>query len=200
MAAKSLSSESPGTDWKHGLSVSCTWMQRSQAYPVKAWIPTETTHTIFLKILFTPSTYLPTNRSQFLNAFGHIFINVVRVYHSVDLEGNSVLRTPLPHLLEALHVILAGLVPTNQSICLLVKTVARNRHDIEEFAYKNKGGRGGRGWVAFGGKQGHALGISTSGGYSQKRRPTAWWSYIYHRALSENIRSLFLSYAQTHEK
>ena len=67
--------------------------------------------------------YLPTNGCEPLYILSHVLVHIVSVHNGVDLESHVLFSAPITYILQTAQVILAMLVPSYQTISLLIKTV-----------------------------------------------------------------------------
>lgn len=67
--------------------------------------------------------YLPTNGCEPLYVLLHVLIHIISVHNGVDLESHVIFSAPIMYILQTAQVILAMLVPSYQTISLLIKTV-----------------------------------------------------------------------------
>lgn len=67
--------------------------------------------------------YLPTNGCEPLHVLLHVLIHIISVHNGVDLESHVIFSAPITYILQTAQVILAMLVPSYQTISVLIKTV-----------------------------------------------------------------------------
>lgn len=67
--------------------------------------------------------YLPTNGCKALYVLSHVLVHIISVHNGVDLESHAIFSAPITYILQTAQVILAMLVPSYQTISLLIETV-----------------------------------------------------------------------------
>lgn len=67
--------------------------------------------------------YLPTNGCKAFYVISHVLVHIISVHNGVDLESHVIFSAPITYILQTAQVILAMLVPSYQTISLLIETV-----------------------------------------------------------------------------
>ena len=67
--------------------------------------------------------YLPTNGCKPLYVLFHVLVHIISVHNGVDLESHVIFSAPITYILQTAQVILAMLVPSYETISLLIETV-----------------------------------------------------------------------------